>query len=45
MPNTAENLWHFNAVTPGQQGPQTQVTLTPQNIAQYAQAADRKSVV
>lgn len=39
MPNTAENLWHFNAVTPGQQGPQTQVTLTPQNIAQYAQAA------
>ena len=39
MPQTAENLWHFNAVTPGQQGPQTQVTLTPQNIAQYAQAA------
>ena len=39
MPDTAENLWHFNAVTPGQQGPQTQVTLTPQNIAQYAQAA------
>ena len=39
MPDTAENLWNFNAVTPGQQGPQTQVTLTPQNIAQYAQAA------
>lgn len=39
MPQPQENLWHFNAVTPGQQGPQTQVTLTPQNIAAYAHAA------
>lgn len=34
-----ENLWDFAAVQPGQAGPPTVVTLTPQNIAEYAALA------
>ena len=34
-----ENLWDFDAVAPGQAGPPTVVTLTPQQIAQYADIA------
>lgn len=34
-----ENLWDFDAVEPGQAGPPTVVTLTPQQIAQYAEIA------
>ena len=34
-----ENLWDFDAVEPGQAGPPTVVTLTPQNIAEYAALA------
>ena len=34
-----ENLWEYAAVQPGQAGPPTVVTLTPQNIAEYAAIA------
>ena len=34
-----ENLWDFDAVAPGQAGPPTVVTLTPQQIAEYADIA------
>lgn len=34
-----ENLWDFDAVTPGQAGPPTVVTITPQQIAEYADIA------
>ena len=34
-----ENLWDFDAVVPGQAGPPTMVTITPQQIADYADIA------
>ena len=39
-----ENLWDFDAVQPGQAGPATVVTLTPQNIAEYAALAQNPDV-
>ena len=39
MVEQQERLWDFDAVQPGQEGPQTSVTLTLENIATYAQVA------
>ncbi len=39
MVETAERLWTFDAVEPGQQGADTVVAITPENIAGYALAA------
>ncbi len=39
MPNQAERLWDFDAVTPGQAAPPTVVTITPEQIAEYADIA------
>ena len=38
-PTSAEKLWEYEAVQPGQDGPTTVVTLTPEHIAAYASVA------
>lgn len=39
MSELRERLWDFEAVEPGQEGPQTVVTLTAEHIAAYARVA------
>ena len=39
MVDTAERLWDFDAVEPGQQGADTVVAITGENIAGYAEAS------
>jgi acyl dehydratase len=39
MVEQQERLWDFDAVQPGQEGPRTSVTLTPENIATYGLVA------
>ena len=39
MVEQAERLWTFEAVEPGQQGTETVVAITPENIARYAEVA------
>ncbi|MFQ6029858.1 MAG: MaoC family dehydratase [Dehalococcoidia bacterium] len=39
MVEQQERLWEYDAVEPGQEGPHTVVTLTPENIATYARVA------
>ena len=39
MPEPQENLWNYEAVEPGQDGPPTVVSLTPEHIAAYALVA------